>query len=302
MADAFLTGVSDLIGTAITQQNMRDRCQPPGLTHSASAAAELCVSVCVDRSSMGSIELLGTGMDGQTPASGALAPLHDPTRIKKELSVNTVSSPQVVEILNRLFLESDASEPALQAVAQSDASRSLNSRNSYREFYGLLKDIPLPVSRQTGALLYMLARTTRAKSVLEFGTSFGVSTIYLAAALRDIGGGRIIATEFESSKAARAREHLTEAGLIDLVEIREGDALETLAHNLPGTLDLVLLDGAKPLYADILRLVEARLRPGSLLVADDADRCPEFVSRMREDERHYLSVPLAGDLEISMRL
>ena len=216
--------------------------------------------------------------------------------------MNTLLSPHIVQLLDRLFAESDRSEPALDAVAQSDASRLITSRNGYREFYGLLKDIPLPVSRETGALLYMFARATRAQSILEFGTSFGVSTIYLAAALRDNGGGRIITTEFESSKAARAREHLTEAELIDLVEIREGDALETLARDLPGTLDLVLLDGAKALYADILELVEAYLRPGSLIMADDAHRCPEFVSRMRSDSHHYLSVPLTGELEISMRV
>jgi len=215
---------------------------------------------------------------------------------------NTLNSPQIAGLLDRLFNEADASTPALEAVAQSDASRLLTSRTGYREFYGLLKDIPLPVSRETGHLLYMLTRSTGARHVLEFGTSFGVSTIYLAAALRDNGGGRVITTEFESSKAARARENLTEAGLIDLVEIREGDALETLAHDLPEILDLVLLDGAKALYADILQRIEGCLRPGSLVLADDARHCQEFVSRMRSHANRYLSVPLAGDLEIAMRL
>lgn len=216
--------------------------------------------------------------------------------------MNTLASPHIVQLLDRLFAEADASEPELQTVRQSDALRLLTSRTGYREFYGLLKEIPLPVSRETGNLLYMLTRATHAQSVLEFGTSFGVSTIYLAAALRDNGGGRIVTTEFEPSKAARAREHLAEAGLLDLVEIREGDALETLAHALPGTFDLVLLDGAKPLYGEILHLVEARLRPGSLVLADDADRCPEFVNGLRSDASRYLSVPLTGDLEMAMLL
>lgn len=216
--------------------------------------------------------------------------------------MNTLASRQVVQLLDRLFTEADASEPALESVAQSDAFRLLTSRTRYRHFYGLLKDIPLPVSRETGALLYMLTRSTRAQSIVEFGTSFGVSTIYLAAALRDNGGGWIITTEFEPSKAALARKHLTEAGLIDLVEIREGDALETLAHDLPETLDIVLLDGAKALYADVLTLVEGRLRPGSAVLADDANHCQEFVRRMRSAPHQYMSVPLAGDLEISMRL
>lgn len=215
---------------------------------------------------------------------------------------NTLNFPHISKLLDRLFNEADASKPALQAVVQSDASHMLTSRTEYRAFYGLLKDIPLPVSRETGNLLYMLARSTGARQVLEFGTSLGVSTIYLAAALRDNGGGRVITTEFEPSKAARAREHLTEAGLIDLVEIREGDALETLARDLPETLDLVLLDGAKALYADVLERVEKCLRLGSLVIADDAELSEEFVRRMRSNPNLYLSVPLTGDLEISMRL
>lgn len=216
---------------------------------------------------------------------------------------NTLNSPHIVQLLDRVFTEHDASESAMQEViAQSDMPRLITSRTEYRQFYGLLKDIPLPVSRETGYLLYMLTRSTHAQRILEFGTSFGVSTIYLAAALRDNGGGRIITTEFEPSKVARARENLIEAGLLDLVEIREGDALETLAHDLPETLDLVLLDGAKGLYPEILQMVDVSLRPGTLVLADDAHRCPEFVGQMRADANHYLSVPLAGDLEMSMRL
>ncbi len=218
------------------------------------------------------------------------------------MATNTLNSPHIVGLLDRLFTVAEASEPALEAVAQSDASHLITSKTDYRQFYGLLKDVPLPVSRETGYLLYVLARSARAESILEFGTSFGVSTIHLAAALRDNGGGRIITTEFESSKAARARENLIEAGLMDLVEIREGDALETLARDLPEICDLVLLDGAKGLYADILHQVEPCLRPGSLVLADDARHCPDFVSHMRSNANRYVSVPLAGDLEMSMRL
>ena len=78
--------------------------------------------------------------------------------------------------------------------------------------------------------------------------------------------------------------------------------LETLSRDLPDTFDLVLLDGAKALYADVLHRVEACLRPGSLVLADDARHCPEFVTHMRSDANRYVSVPLAGDLELAMRL
>ena len=165
-----------------------------------------------------------------------------------------------------------------------------------------LKDQPLPVSRATGKLLYLLARSIRARNIVEFGTSFGISTLHLAAALRDNGGGRLIGSEFEPSKILRARENLAAGGLSDLVEVREGDALETLARDLPDSIDFVLLDGAKNFYPSILSLLEGRLRAGALLVADNADACPEYLARVRSTAHGYLSVPFADDVELSMRL
>ena len=165
-----------------------------------------------------------------------------------------------------------------------------------------MKDVPLAVSRETGALLYMLARNAGARAIVEFGTSFGLSTLCLAAALRDNGGGRLVTSEFEPSKVARARQNLTAGGLADLVEIREGDALETLARDLPDTVDLLLLDGAKALYPDVLDLVEGRLRPGALVVADNADMCPDYLARVRRQDGGYLSLPFDEDVELSMRL
>src|SRR6185437_14522742 len=125
------------------------------------------------------------------------------------------------------------------------------------------------------------ARSSKARTIVEFGTSFGISTLHLAAALRDNGGGRLITSEFEPSKAQRAKANLKAGGLLDLVEIREGDALETLAQDPPETIDLVLLDGAKSLYSEILSLIESRLRPGALIVADNADMSPDYLKRVR---------------------
>ncbi|MNL67649.1 hypothetical protein D3C87_1922570 [compost metagenome] len=86
------------------------------------------------------------------------------------------------------------------------------------------------------------------------------------------------------------------------MEIREGDALQTLSVDLPETIDLLLLDGAKALYSDILDRVESRLRPGALIVADNADYCPEYLERVRAPGGGYLSVPFAEDVELSMRV
>jgi predicted O-methyltransferase YrrM len=207
-------------------------------------------------------------------------------------------------LLDRLFAEADDSAPlaAIGPVPAAEIARLRASRTEYRAFYGMLREAPLAVSRETGTLLYMLARSAGARMMVEFGTSFGLSTLHLAAALRDNGGGRLITTEFEASKAARARENLAEAGLADLVEIREGDALQTLAADLPARIDFVLLDGAKSLYPDILALLEDRLHPGALIVADDADVSAEYLARVRSPAAGYLSTPFGDDVELSMRL
>jgi predicted O-methyltransferase YrrM len=209
-------------------------------------------------------------------------------------------------LLDRLFDQDEAARSALRAavadLSDADRERMMRSKTDYRDLYGRLKDVPLAVSRETGHLLYMLARSSRARVIVEFGTSFGISTLHLAAGLRDNGGGRLITSEFEPSKAARARENLSAGGLIDLVEIREGDALNTLNADLPETIDLVLLDGAKALYPEILDLVEGHLRPGAIIVADNADDSPDYLARVRAPGNGYLSTPFAEDVELSVRI
>jgi predicted O-methyltransferase YrrM len=219
--------------------------------------------------------------------------------------MNTLTTPPFAPLLDRLFDASSEASPeghaALADLSQEALTRLMQSKTDYVDFYTRLKSLPLAVSRETGVLLYMLARHGRARTIVEFGTSFGLSTLYLAAALRDNGGGQLITTEFEPSKVVRARDHLTEAGLIDLVEIREGDALQTLSVDLPGRIDLVLLDGAKALYPEVLRLLQDHLRPGALVIADNADYSPDYLAYVRSPANSYLSVPFGGDVELSMR-
>lgn len=215
----------------------------------------------------------------------------------------TLNTAPLSPLLDRLFAQADAStSPAMADIPREERLRLMRSKTEYLDLYGRLKDLWLPVSRETGALLYLLARSSGARHIVEFGTSFGISTLHLAAALRDNGGGRLITSEFEPSKVAQARAHLGEGGVADLVEIREGDALRTLAVDLPDTIDLVLLDGAKSLYADVLDLLESRLRPGALVVADNTDFCPDYLAGVRAPGGGYLSVPVGDDVELSIRL
>jgi predicted O-methyltransferase YrrM len=209
--------------------------------------------------------------------------------------------------LNDLFAEAEAADAPLrsQLTSSTPAERAAfmkRAQTDYRGFYGLAKDMFLPVSRETGRLLYMLVRATRARSVVEFGTSFGLSTLHIAAALKDNGGGRVVGSEFEPGKVARARENLVLAGLSEFAEVREGDALETLSRDLPESVEVLLLDGAKVLYPGILQLIEPRLRAGALLLADNADHNPEFLAYVRDVRNGYLSVPFAEDVEMFMRI
>jgi predicted O-methyltransferase YrrM len=223
--------------------------------------------------------------------------------LQQDIPMNTLTSAPMAALIERLYAQAGAAtSPVLNTVTPEERDRLMRSKTDYLELYGMLKDLWLPVSRDTGTLLYMLARSTKARAIVEFGTSFGLSTLHLAAALRDNGGGALISSEFEPSKIALARQHLEQGGVSDLVEIRQGDALVTLASGLPDTIDLLLLDGAKALYGDVLNLVESRLKPGALIVADNTDYCPDYLARVRSPANGYLSVPIGDDVELSVRL
>jgi predicted O-methyltransferase YrrM len=230
----------------------------------------------------------------------------DPAIAKDSNAMTTLTNTPCADVLTRLFAEADASDARLDelttALPAGERATLMAGAGDFRQFYGRLKDFHLAVSRATASLLYMLARSCRAKAIIEFGTSFGVSTLHLAAALRDNGGGRLIGTELEATKAAQARANIAAAGLGDLVEIREGDALETLASGLPNSVDLVLLDGAKALYPSVLSVLEARLHAGSLVVADNADWSAEYLARVRDPSSGFVTVPFAGDVELSMKV
>ena len=139
----------------------------------------------------------------------------------------------------------------------------------------------------------MCARARKAKRIVEFGTSFGISTIHLACALRDGGGGHLIGSELEPTKAKRAQENLAAAGLADLVEIRIGDALETLKDGIDGDVDLVLFDGAFSLYLPVLKLLEPHLRDGAFVIGENAfEQTPGYLDYVRNPQNGYLSLAL----------
>ncbi len=221
--------------------------------------------------------------------------------------MNTLHTPQVSQLLDSLYASAAAADAPIMAQlhALEPAAREALLRD-YRRLYAAAKDAYLAVSREVGGFLYTQARACRARCIVEFGTSFGLSTVYLAAALRDNGGGRLISSEMEADKAQRAAENLAQAGLADLVEIRVGDALESL-RELPSAVDLLYLDGAKTLYREVLGLCEKRLAPGALVIADNIDMVAlvaPYTDYVRDPANGYLSsrIVLGDGLEVSLRL
>jgi predicted O-methyltransferase YrrM len=219
--------------------------------------------------------------------------------------VNTLSSGPAARILDNLHRDAEATDleamsalaevmdgPA-EAVARMLADMLAEERADYRAVYRGYADNFLAISPEYGRFLYMMARACGATRIVEFGTSMGISTIYLAAALRDNGGGHIIGSEIEPSKVARACANLDAADLADLVEIREGDALETL-KDVGGEMDMLLLDGAFSLYLPVLRLVEPRLKAGAVILGENAF-APEYLTYVRDPANGYLSQSLPLD-------
>ncbi len=213
-----------------------------------------------------------------------------------------LTSSPLAPLLDRLSADSDVTKRIVMERfgALSGEERTSMMRDNPRALYAMASDIHLAVSPGTGKLLYLLARAIAARSIVEFGASFGFSTLHLAAALHDMGAGRLISSEFEPSKVAHARDNLSHAGLLELVDLREGDALETLATDLPAVVDLLFLDGANPHYLPVLAMVERRLRPGAIVVADNAGGSPDFLDHVR-NSGSYMSTAL-DDVELSFRL
>ena len=154
------------------------------------------------------------------------------------------------------------------------------------------KDVYLSIEPAMGDFLYLAAKAIGAKTIVEFGTSFGISTIYLAAAARETGG-HVIGTELTPEKAERARANLREAGLAKFAEIRVGDALQSL-KDLTKPVDLLFLDGWKDLYVPVLDLAYPALRPGALVLADNIATFPDelapYMAKVNDEYGPYRSV------------
>jgi predicted O-methyltransferase YrrM len=227
--------------------------------------------------------------------------LRRPGRHTLDNMATTLQEPRVSTLLDTMYTESKNQMSRLRERG-SDFNRPMTTAErteAMSEFY-------IPVTPEAGRLLYSLVRATRPTTVVEFGMSFGISAIHLAAAVRDNGSGRVVTTELSETKIAAAKQTFAETGLDDVITILEGDALITL-ESLDGAIDFILLDGWKDLYLPVIELLEPRLSTGALVVADNASAADmkPYLDHVRNPDNGYTSfnflVRESDSMEVSCR-
>ena len=165
----------------------------------------------------------------------------------------------------------------------------------------------LPIGKEVGQFLNALIKGASARTILEVGTAYGYSTIWMAEAARETSG-KVISLEIDSAKIAHAKFQIRAAGLDEYVDFRVGDALETI-HHAQEKFDLVLLDIWKELYLPCFELFYPKLKNNAYVIADNMlfpkmhlQDTNKYKSAIRSSE-HFDSVllPIGGGIEVSQR-
>jgi predicted O-methyltransferase YrrM len=218
--------------------------------------------------------------------------------------ISRLSDPKISQVLDKLHERADEHDAVVIPEVLTAAGERGASTDS--EMADLLAGAFMPIHPNAGRLLHLLAMSRPQGRIVEFGTSHGLSTIYLAAAIGS-DESPVITTEMELSKIDLALANFEEAGLGDRIDLRVGDAFGTLADLTDG-IALLFLDGWKGLYLPLLRALEPRLVPGAIVVADDTlllpDLCADYVDYVRSATDLYVSVglPIDDGLEVSVFL
>ncbi len=191
-----------------------------------------------------------------------------------------VSESQIEKTLTQLFSDSKYDHIRMMRSAVKNRFRPMQPAD--------FKDIYLSISKEQGEHLKQLIKDNNLKNIIEFGTSFGISTLFLAQGALETGG-RIITTELIESKAKKAIENFKKAGVNDLIELRVGDALKTLKnHTAP--IDLLLLDGWKDLYLPLFNRLESNFHANTFIYVDNADMSDTqaFLRKVSQDDKYQL--------------
>lgn len=225
--------------------------------------------------------------------------------------MSVLQDPQLEQRLAALHAKSDRQ---LEAMRQHAAERAKELRPSESEEAGrtkrFLSDKLVALDRDKAEFCYQLLRAIDARRVVEIGTSYGVSTLYLAAALRDNVRGTddaalVIGTEYEPEKAAAARNEFAKAGLSDFIHLLEGDLRETL-KTVESPVDFMLVDIWIPMARPALELVAPRLRPGAIVVCDNTEAYrsayADYFAFINDPTNGFrtMTLPFSGGLELSV--
>jgi predicted O-methyltransferase YrrM len=218
-----------------------------------------------------------------------------------------IGDPKLEALLAGLHARSDAQALAMRAF---DAERTDQAQPpSPKEARAFLSDKLVALDSDKAEFCYQLCRASNARRIVEIGTSYGVSTLYLAAAIRDNihvagGNGMVIGTEYEPNKAAAARAHFEQAGLSHLVDLREGDLRQTLKQ-IDGPVDFMLMDIWITMARPALELVTPHLRPGAIVIADNTrqyrNEYADYFAFLEAQGFRTMTLPFDGGLEMSVR-
>jgi predicted O-methyltransferase YrrM len=217
-----------------------------------------------------------------------------------------LSDPAISSTLDRLHAAAKGDRWVFLRAAPSVLAARLKGQTVMEAMKPHLSNAYIPISPDQGQFLYQTARLVNARTIVEFGTSFGISAIYLAAAARD-NGGRFTGTEMEPNKIAVARANLAKAGLVGTAEVLAGDAMETL-KDFAGPIDLLLLDGWKDIYLPILKMLKPKLKPGAVVFADNIFTFPKdlapYVAYVGDRANGFesMTLPLGHGLQYSVYL
>jgi predicted O-methyltransferase YrrM len=225
--------------------------------------------------------------------------------------MSVLHDPALERLLARLHGQSDAQVEAMRAY---HAARDKETSSSQEVAAGRLKEFRsdklVALDRDKAEFCYQLCRANNARRIVEIGTSYGVSTLYLAAAVRDNvraggGDGIVIGTEYEPNKAKAARQHFEEAGLAGLIDLREGDLRQTLKQ-IDGPVDFVLVDIWIAMARSALELVAPHLRPGAIVICDNTEQYrsdyADYFAFINEPANRFrtMTLPFGGGLELSV--
>ncbi len=176
--------------------------------------------------------------------------------------------PVLVSVLDRLYVANDQQNADIDAYYGAGAERPTGFEDEDSPGRAFWRDKFVALDRDKAEFVYAICRAMAARRIVEAGTSFGVSTLYLAAAARDNGGGLVTTCDIEPEKALVAGQNFGDAGLSAEIDIRVGDIRQTLRH-LDGPIDFLLLDIWAPIAADVIALVGPHIRLGGVVVADN---------------------------------